>query len=332
MNSPPPIVYVLVLVVGGGVAWYFWKQPSQSPGHSPASVSSSPSSTLGSGQNTSRQNTSNPSTATSASSSVVLDTSLADPTVVEIDGSVTMVKLVKLWQNEYAQQYPQRPTSYGVPDGKPNGSSRGLKGLVNGSLHMAASSRPLKPEEAKAGIQAIPVAKDAVAVVVGIDNPFKGGLTLKQLAGIYQGEITNWSEVGGPNARIRVLNRSPNSGTQELFKDKVLLGLDFASDGPYFYTFEQDVTTPILRALKTDGIGYTTVSQAENQLTVRIVSIDGVSPTDETAIIDGSYPINRNVFLAVPKQTSNAVKQFVDVALSEKGQSLVRQGGFIPIQ
>jgi phosphate transport system substrate-binding protein len=215
MNSPPPIVYLLVLLLGGGVAWYFWKQPSPSPGSSPASVSSS--SSLGK-QGSSGQN-SQP-IATAVATSVDLDTSLPDPTVIEIDGSVTMVKLVKLWQNEYAQQYPQRPTSYGVPDGKPNGSSRGLKALGEGSLHMAASSRPLKPEEAKAGIQVIPVAKDAVAVVVGQNNPFKGGLTLKQLADIYRGEITNWAEVGGPDTRIRVLNRSPNSGLKSSLKIK----------------------------------------------------------------------------------------------------------------
>jgi phosphate transport system substrate-binding protein len=87
-----------------------------------------------------------------------------------------------------------------------------------------------------------------------------------------------------------------------------------------------------LRALKTDGIGYTTVAQAENQSTVRILPIEGVLPTNEQAVIDGSYPINRSVFLAVPKKTSKAVKHFIDVALSDKGQSLVRQGGFIPIQ
>ncbi|MGK7921833.1 MAG: substrate-binding domain-containing protein [Trichodesmium sp.] len=64
---------------------------------------------------------------------------------------------------------------------------------MENKVQIAAVSRPLKPEEAEANIKLIPIAKDALAVVVGINNPYKGDLKLDQLKYIYQGKITNWS-------------------------------------------------------------------------------------------------------------------------------------------
>lgn len=328
MKSPPPIVYILVGLALLGAGWATFRsgsltlpflasqdtQVTDSPSFAP--TRSAPPQVLGSA---------------GADAYASLDFTEPDPRVVEMDGSVTMVRMVKMWQNAYAQRYPNTPTTYGVPDGNPNGSSRGLEGLREGRLHLAASSRPLRPEEVQADLVAVPVARDAVAVVVGVENPFQGELTLEQVAAIFKGRITNWADVGGPNQPIRVLNRSLDSGTRELFQNIVLLGQDFAPDGPNFITFERDVTTPILRALNRDGIGYTTVSQAENQLTVRIVPIEGLSPTDRGAVQRGEYLISRSVFLVAPRQTSTAVKRFIDLTLSEQGQRLAEQADFIPL-
>jgi phosphate transport system substrate-binding protein len=258
-----------------------------------------------------------------------LDTSLPNPSLLEIDGSVTMVAMIKRLQVAYSQVNPRIPTSYGVPDGKPNGSNTGIQNLLDGTVQLAASSRPLRAEELQEGLQPVPIARDAIAVVIGVNNPFQGELTLDQLKQIFQGRITNWSQVGGPNAPIKVYNRAPASGTSSLFRDIVLLGEEFAPDGENFVTFEQDVTTPILQALGSDGISYSTVQQVENQQTVRIVSIEGVSPIDREAIRAGSYPISRVVYLVTTQSTSPAVKQFIDTALSEQGQQIVERTGFI---
>jgi phosphate transport system substrate-binding protein len=260
-----------------------------------------------------------------------LNSSLDNPTVLTIDGSVTMVALIKQLQVLYGQVNPAIPTTYGVPDGRPTGTNEGLQNLRNGTVLMAASSRPLSPEERQAGLQAIPIARDALAIALGAENPYAGGLTLEQLKQIFQGQITNWLEVGGPDAPIRVINRSPDSGTYTFFKDIVLLGQEFAPDGANFTTVERDETTPILRALGDDGIGYSTVQQVENQQTVRIVTIEGISPTDTDAVKSGVYPISRVIYLVVPQETSPAVKEFVETALSAQGQQVVQRVGFIPI-
>lgn len=254
---------------------------------------------------------------------------------------MTMVKLIKLLRNGYAQVNPSIPTTYGLDptgrpksgeDVRPSGSDKGLKNLIEGKVLLVSLSRPLKPEEAQAGVRAIPIARDAVAVVVGKANSFQGGLTKSQLRDIYLGRITNWEEVGGANLPIKVYNRSLDSGTRDFFQDEVLLGEKFAADGTNFKTWERDETTAVLRVLGNNGIYYTTVSQAEHQEIIRIVSIDGVSPENESAILDRTYPIARYVYLAIPKQTSPAVKQFVDFALSLEGQRIIEQADFVRLK
>ena len=88
----------------------------------------------------------------------------------------------------------------------------------------------------------------------------------------------------------------------------------------------------MLKALENNGIGYTTVAQAVNQQTVRLISVEGVSPTDETAVKAGSYPLSRVVYLVVRQKTSPAVKQFIDLVLSAQGQQTVKRVGFLPLK
>lgn len=252
--------------------------------------------------------------------------------MLSIDGSVTLVALIKQLQVSYSQVNPGLPTTYGFPAGKPNGTNAGIQNLLDGKVNLAVSSRPLKPEELQSGLQAIPIARDALAVAVGIDNPYQGGLTLDQLKQIFQGQLTNWSQLGGADLPIRVFNRAPSSGTYTFFREVVLLGEAFAPNGANFVTATQDETTPLLRALGRDGITYSTVTQTVNQQTIRTVPIDGIAPTDQAAIKTGTYPISRVTYLVVQRQTSPAVKQFIDLALSPQGQKLVGRLGFTPLQ
>lgn len=336
-SGPPPIVYILLLGLLGGGGWYAHRSGLLN------NLLNRPI-RLGGTESTPRIPAISPQTSTPPStqqpqaqapnapiSPVNLDTSLPNPAVIQMDGSVTMIRIILALRAGYTQQTPSIPITYGIPDGKPNGSNAGIRALLDGQIQIAATSRPLNASEVQAGLQAIPIAKDALAVAVGINNPYKGGLTLQQLADIFQGRITNWSQVGGPDRPIRVLNRARDSGTASVFQELVLLGLPFAPDGPNFTTASEDVTTPLLRALGEDGITYSTVDQVENQQTVRIVPIDGQMPTRE-AIQRGSYSLSRSVFLAVPRRTSPAVANFINYATSDAGQQIISRTEFIPLR
>lgn len=340
-NDLPALLLTLLLTLGliGGGLWFFGRRlfsgVNQSSQPQPTVQGQSPQGQSPQGQSPAspQPNSPNPAVQTDPiASNLNLDASQANPDVLTIDGSVTLVALIKQLQVAYLQANPNLPTTYGIPDGRPNGTNAGIQNLIDGRTSLAVSSRPLKPEELQAGLIGIPIARDALTVAVGVDNPFQGGLTLDQLKQIFQGRITNWSEVGGPDLPIRVLNRSPDSGTYTFFQDVVLLGEPFAPDGPNVTTAQQDETTPLLRALGQDGITYSTVTQVVNQQTVRVVPIDGISPTDQNAVRTGTYPISRVTYLVVPQQTSPAAKQFIEVALSPQGQQIVQRLGFTPLQ
>ena len=269
-----------------------------------------------------------------------INTSLPSTTTLSMDGSVTMVKMMKYLREGYQQINPKIQITYGLdPNGKPSdgenirptGSSGGLKNLIKGSVTMAASSRPLKPDEAKAGIKLIPIARDAIAIVVGINNPFKGGLTTDQLRQIYQGQITNWSQVGGVDKPIKVYNRGAESGTKDFFKEQVLLGNAFAPDSNNFKTWERDETTAVLRVLADDGIYYASVFQAQGQELIRVVPIEGIDPLNKDTIKKKVYPLSRDLYLAIPDKTSPEVKQFIEFTRSPQGQKLVEKAEFISI-
>lgn len=315
-------VLVLSLLVTAGIAgggYWFFSQPKSAVVSPTASPETSPQATI-------------VTTTPTPTTSLNLDTSLPNPTILAIDGSTAMVALVKDLRNGYSQINPNIPSTYGIPDGNPTGSNQGLKNLIDGNVAIAATSRPLKAAEAQAGIQLMPIARDAIAVFVGINNPFKGNLTKDQVRDIYQGKITNWAQVGGANQPIRVINRATTSGTREAFQDIVLLGQGFPPDSPNFITWKQDETTAILRDIGDNGISYATVSQVEKQEIARIVAIDGVVPTDVNAVKAGKYPISRSLFLGVKKTTSPVSKQFIEFALSPQGQQIIQRLGFIPVQ
>jgi phosphate transport system substrate-binding protein len=228
-------------------------------------------------------------------------------TQVRIDGATSMVTINKNLKTAIEKQYP------GVQIlTQSNGSEPGLKALQAGTIDLAAVSRPLTPQEAASGLESVPMSRDPIAVVVGSTNPVGDTLTSAQIADIFSGKITDWSQVGG-QGKIRIINRAAASGTRQVFQDLFLKGATFGT-GANVNTLTQDATTPLLRALGADGIGYATYYQVAAQTTVRVLSVDGISPSKP------EYPYQRS-FLYVYKTPPNpAVKAFLGYALSPEGQ------------
>jgi phosphate transport system substrate-binding protein len=200
------------------------------------------------------------------------------------------------------------------------GSGDGINAVLAGNADLGASSRPLSAEEQAQGLVAVPVAQDAIALVVGVNNPFAQGLRQQDVVDIFTGQITNWSEIGGPDKPIRVLNRPPVSGTHQTFRELVLNGGDFGNT-PNITTLDRDATTPMLRALGDDGIGYATAAQIFNQSTVRPVAIDGLTPIAE------QYPYRRNLYYVYQDPANEMVQAFLGYAFSDAGQAAIAQAG-----
>jgi phosphate transport system substrate-binding protein len=235
-------------------------------------------------------------------------------TTISIDGSTSMVLINEALKTSFLNSYPGT-----VVNTAATGSDNGIQALLGGSVNLAAISRPLTAAEQSKGLEAVPVARDRIAIVVGASNPFRRSLSTSQLQQIFRGEISNWSSIGGPDRPIRVLNRPSVSGTNQAFRELVLGGADFGKT-PNITTLDRDATTPLLRLLGSDGISYATFDQVANQQTARVIAIDGSMPDAD------SYPFQRSLFYVYRKPIDPSVKAFLGFALSADGQSRILAG------
>jgi len=258
--------------------------------------------------------------------------------MLQIKGSDTMVNLAQAWSEKYMEKNPQ--DFIAVTGG---GSGTGIASLLSKTCDLAMSSREIKQKEIdlakQKGVNAneIKVALDGIAVVVHPANPVQK-LTLDQLAAIFTGNIKNWKELGGKDAKIVLLSREVNSGTHVYFKEHVLRKNDpnsraeFAA-GALMLPSSQAIADEIANNPSTIGyygMGYI----SPKQKAVAIATVDGkefISPTVEN-VISGAYPISRPLLVYTNCEPKGAVKKFIDFALSPEGQQIVKDTDFVPIR
>ena len=257
---------------------------------------------------------------------------------LQIKGSDTMVNLGQAWAEEFMRTHPQ--TSIAVTGG---GSGTGIAAIISGACDIAQSSRELKPEEAeKAKANGNPlvetkVAYDGIAVIVHPSNPVNQ-LTVEQLSGIFTGQIANWKEVGGKDSPILILSRERNSGTHVFFLENILRKgnpkgpEEFASAAlmmPSSQAIAQEVETSE-SAIGYIGLGYVTPKQK-----VLGIAKAGGGPyvhPDSESVKKGDYPISRPLYFLTRGEPQGDVKEFVDFALSNEGQEIVRAMDFVPLK
>jgi phosphate transport system substrate-binding protein len=252
-------------------------------------------------------------------------------TKITVKGSDTMVILAQRWAELYMKKNPA--ASIQVTGG---GSGVGLAALINGTTDIANSSRPIKPSEIEKlkaryntlGVE-IPCAKDGITIFLNESNMVKD-LTLKQLSDIYQAKITNWKQVGGEDASIKLYGRENSSGTYSFFKDEVIKG-DYAASCQTL-----PGTAAVVNAVKKDkyGIGYGGAAYAtgvKHCMVKKDEKTAGVLPTAET-IAKNQYPITRYLYLYMRNRPTGEVKKYVDWILSPEGQQIITEVGYFPVR
>jgi phosphate transport system substrate-binding protein len=258
-------------------------------------------------------------------------------TGIEDVGSDTMVNLALAWAEAYSELHPEVRVS--VTGG---GSGTGIASLINGTIDIANASRQIKPEEvAEAesnGIVPVEyvVARDAIAVVVNPENPVNA-LTIPEISAIYQGLITNWSEVGGEDRPIVLLSRETNSGTHVYFLEEVVRQGDpdsvaLFSPNTLLLPSSEGISAEVRQnpnAIGYDGLGYVT----PDQKVLAISSYPGggyVLPTVAT-VNDGTYPIARDLYMYTAGEPAGLVADYIDFVKSPLAQTIVQELGFVPL-
>ncbi len=253
---------------------------------------------------------------------------------ITIMGSDTMVHLVSSWAEEFMKQHENIEVS--VTGG---GSGTGIAAMINGTTDICAASRTIKPKEMtlakQKGIEPMEhvVARDGIAVVVNPENTVSV-LSIDQLGKIFTGAYTNWSEVGGPDKRIIVLSRESSSGTYVFFQEHVLKKKDYTTRARLM-----PATSAIIQSVSNDkwaigyvGLGY--AAEAGDKVKTLAIKEDdsslAVIPSEET-VKSGEYSIARPLHLYTKGEPEGAIKEFLDFCLSEKGQKIVRETGYVAV-
>jgi phosphate transport system substrate-binding protein len=247
-----------------------------------------------------------------------------------IKGSDTMVILGQRLAEEYMAKNPG--TVVQVNGG---GSGTGIAALINSTVDLAQSSRPMKDDEKQkvkqsrgADVVEQPVALDGLGVFVNISSPIEK-LSIPQLRDIFMGRIVNWKEVGGPDATIVLYGRESSSGTYDYFRERVLGKGDFS---PRVQTLQG--TAAIINAVGHDknGIGYGGIAYAKDVKALPIAKDDGpaIAPSEHT-VADNSYPLSRKLFFYYPQNAPERVTKFVQWTLTPEAQALVTKVGYFPL-
>ncbi|RMT59580.1 OmpA protein [Pseudomonas coronafaciens pv. atropurpurea] len=219
-----------------------------------------------------------------------------------------------------------------------HGSGTGFSALKAGNTDIAASSRPIKDQEAKdlaglgdlksaAGEQIIGI--DGVAVILNPGNPLRQ-LDTVQLARIFSGEVKDWSEVGSNPGAIHLYVRDEKSGTYETFKELVLAkyGKQLAANALRFESSEQ-LSDEVSKDV--NGIGFTGLPSVRHARAVAIADGESRPMLPTTSLIaTEDYPLSRRLYLYVPPATHQRWAQaLVHFAQSADGQAIVARSGFV---
>ena len=238
---------------------------------------------------------------------------------VSTDGSTSMEKVIGALGEAFEAENSGVTFTY-----NPTGSGSGIQAVSEGRCDIGLSSRSLKEEEKAEGLKETVLAYDGIAVVVNPENPISD-LSVETIAKIYTGEITNWKEVGGNDAEIVLIGREAGSGTRDGFES--ITQTEDACTYRQELTSTGDVITTV--AQNPNAIGYASLASVKDS--VRAVSVDGVTPSEDT-IKDGSYIVQRPFVLVTKEgaELSETAQKFFDFITSPEAAEIISDAGAVP--
>lgn len=240
---------------------------------------------------------------------------------VNVSGSTTILPIAEVAAEKFNEEHTDtRVLVSGM------GSSAGVEAVASGTAQIGTVSRNLRGTEMDLGLVGIPIAYDGIAVIVNPQNEVRA-LTSEQLKGIFSGKITNWSEVGGKNLKIDLINRDEASGTREAFQSIVMKAEHF-DKGAVVLPGTGQVREVVRR---TEGaIGYISIGFVNDD--VRAVSVDNVAP-DRANVLIRRYPITRPLFFFTEPKISDFTQAYIDYVLSDAVQfGAVVDAGYVPVR
>jgi phosphate transport system substrate-binding protein len=347
-NEIPALVLALVTtaaLIGGGFWWL-----TQKAGISPGRLFTS----------TGPETPTNPDTVPAADRTGLAQVPNVPTGLFNYGGSTTWAPIRGRVEPVIATTFPKFKLRYTDPMNGAPGSGSGIRMLLDGQLAFSQSSRSLEDQEYQQaqqrgfGLKQIPVALEGIAIAVHPELPVTG-LTLDQLQAVYTGKVKNWNQLGGPDlAIIPYSRRLQDGGTVEFFVSNILNKQPFGRNVQYVYS-----TTDALRQVSRNpgGIYFASAPEVVPQCGVKPLPLarqantfvppyrepliaPDVCPNQRNqinleALKSGKYPITRQLFVIV-KQNGQLEQQageaYANLLLTEQGQDLVEQAGFVRLR
>ncbi|MBW4449473.1 MAG: substrate-binding domain-containing protein [Spirirestis rafaelensis WJT71-NPBG6] len=235
-------------------------------------------------------------------------------TKVRIDGSSRMTPINQSLKESFEKQFSGTSVELAA-----NGTDSALKALQDGKIDIATIARGLTPEEKAQGLEQLRVRREKIAIVVGASNPFKRSLTSKQFARIFRGEITDWSELGGPSGKIRLIDRPSTSDTRESLRSYPAFKTNKFATGSTATQLADDNTAEVVKQLGKDGISYVLANEISKLEDVRVLKLHNTSPDD------ARYPFSQPFVYVYKKNPSLGLAGFLGFASAKPGIQAIEQ-------
>ena len=247
-------------------------------------------------------------------------------TTITVSGSTSVTNVMEVLAETYQKTEGKNVEVQGT------GSSAGIRAAKDGTSMIGMSSRDVKSSEMTADTEKVVIARDGIAVTVNNANPIQN-LSKDQIAKIYRGEIKNWNQVGGENKPIVVVTRDAASGTRGAFEDMMKLkrkvnGMKVSAITPTAQVGNGNGMVKTIVANNTFAIGYISLGSVDSSL--QALKVDGIAATDEN-IAAGQYTIARPFVVLIKNNVAQEARDFIDYILSNDGQNIVAEQGYIRI-
>ena len=198
-------------------------------------------------------------------------------------------------------------------------STSAVNALMRDQSDIASSTRALYRRHREYGYQDIPFCKDPLAIIVNVKNPVTK-LSEEELVDIFQGNLGNWKELGGPDKPIFIIIPGKNKGAYRNFNRTPM-----RRRGMVFDLLSYKSTT-VVDAVRRFPWSISFITQGvTHREGLKVLKIDGRSPGDR------DYPYNQVFHYITKGETSEAAKSYMDYALSKEGKRLLKAKGMVPI-
>jgi phosphate transport system substrate-binding protein len=234
-------------------------------------------------------------------------------TVIKIDGSSNSELVNQTLKKDFEQQFTGTKVEISTND-----NQESIKAVLDGKRDLASLGRELTAEEKSEGLKQVLVHREKIAIIVGINNPFYGSLTTEKFAKIFQGEITDWSELGNTQGKIRFIDRPSNSDIRNSFSQYPAFKSGQLLTGVNAVQIPEDNTINIIKELGKDGISYALANQISKLPDVRVLKVQDHLPNNS------EYPFYQSFVYVYKENPSPKVRDFLGFILAKPGKDSIK--------